>query len=180
MGEVWKDIEGYDGYYKVSNEGNVKSLDRIVLGNRGSKCRRVGRPMKLRVEKNGYVRVALSSDGKNIKFSVHRLVGIAFLDNKKGLPEINHIDGNKENNNVENLEWCSSRDNQLHAFASGLQRKRLGSELHQTKITEDNVRDIRNMWGSGKHKQYEIAKKYNLHPQYVSLVIHRKRWGYVL
>ncbi|BDZ79129.1 NUMOD4 domain-containing protein [Claveliimonas bilis] len=97
MSEVWKDIEGYEGLYKVSNLGRIWSC-------RYKKCMR----------KNlckGYERVNLKKDGIEKTMQVHRLVALAFLPNPQNKPEVNHIDENKENNNVDNLEWVTSKEN---------------------------------------------------------------------
>lgn len=93
--EVWKDVKGYEGLYQVSNWGRVK---RITNNNR------VLKPYKV---KKGYLNVVLSKNGKAKTFRVHRLVALAFLPNPDSLPEINHKDEKKDNNNVDNLEWCS-------------------------------------------------------------------------
>lgn len=103
MVEIWKDIEGYCGCYQVSNFGNVKSLNYM----------HTGREKILKVEKTkcGYLRVIFCKDGKIKRFSVHRLVAQAFIPNPYNLPQVNHIDENKTNNIVSNLQWCSSQYN---------------------------------------------------------------------
>ena len=101
--EIWKDIEGYEGLYKVSNMGRVKSLNYRYTGKEG-----ILKVVKLN---NGYLQVQLCKDGKAKGYLVHRLVAQAFLFNPNNLPVINHKDENKQNNKVENLEWCSSSYN---------------------------------------------------------------------
>ena len=105
--EEWKDIDGYVGLYQISNKGRVKSLHRLD---------RLGRPVQEKIlkhgyNKDGYWQVMLSKNGKYKTFRVHRLVDKAFISNPDNLPEVNHIDENKENNNVENLEWCTREYN---------------------------------------------------------------------
>ena len=108
MQEIWKDIEGYEGLYQVSNKGRVKSLSRLVV--------RVGKPNYITKEKilkcselkgTGYPAVSLGSNNNFKSMLVHRLVAQAFIPNPDNLPEINHIDNNKNNNHVNNLEWCN-------------------------------------------------------------------------
>lgn len=98
--EIWKDIEGYEGLYQVSNLGNVKSLrfgkDKVL------------KPIKI---KNNYLRVDLFKQGKHNLYLVHRLVARAFIDNPNNLPMINHKDENTSNNKVSNLEWCDAKYN---------------------------------------------------------------------
>ncbi|ATN93890.1 HNH endonuclease [Lactobacillus phage LJ] len=104
--EIWKDIEGFEGLYQVSNMGRVRSLDREdALGRRLKGKVLAGRPSK------GYLGVALYRDGHAKGYPVHRLIAKAFLDNPSNLPEVNHKDENKANNAVSNLEWCTSRYN---------------------------------------------------------------------
>lgn len=110
MKEVWKDIKGYTGLYKVSNLGQVSRVIREKRG-RGVHGFTKGGLLKQECCRNGYVRVALYLNGKSKHFLVHRLVGIAFIDNPNNLPEINHKDEIKNNNTVENLEWCTGKYN---------------------------------------------------------------------
>lgn len=101
--EKWKAVEGYEGLYEISDNGNVRNVvTNKVLSQRGNG--------------NGYIRIELWKDGKGCKFYVHRLVANAFIDNPNGKPEVNHIDGNRGNNKVDNLEWVTSSENTRHAI----------------------------------------------------------------
>lgn len=103
--ERWAPVPGFESVYEVGECGNVRSLHgrkAIVL-----------RPGKM---KNGYLLVSLSAGGKSKSFLVHRLVALCFIKNDHNLPCVNHIDGDKENNNAANLEWCSHAQNNLHAY----------------------------------------------------------------
>ena len=114
MKEEWKDVVGYEGLYKVSNRGEVKSLDRMihygVHGDPNGKCFRAGRLLISGIQ-SGYMAVSLSKEGKTKRCLVHRIVAEAFIPNPKHLPEINHKDEDKTNNSVENLEWCTKSYN---------------------------------------------------------------------
>lgn len=112
--EVWKDIAGYEGLYQVSDMGRVRSCKRLVSHPKGGK--KVVNPRVLKPSNvHGYPSVILCTNGTIKRFSVHRLVAIAFLDNPMNLPEVNHLDGNRANPEKTNLEWCSSAENKLHA-----------------------------------------------------------------
>lgn len=125
--EIWKPIKGYEGLYEVSNLGRVKSLDRFVNASikNQKQVLKQGKILKPYKDIRGYLKVSLSKENKRtIKF-VHRLVSEAFIPNINNLSQVNHIDGNKVNNHIENLEWCSCKENINHAWAIGLiNRKR--------------------------------------------------------
>lgn len=104
--EEWKNIEGYDGLYKVSNLGRVKSL--------GNEKTRKEKILKTGKTKDGYLQVGLHKEGKRKKCYVHRLVAQAFIENPNNFNEVNHIDENKENNISTNLEWCTGKSNCNH------------------------------------------------------------------
>ena len=103
MEEIWKDIKGYEGKYKVSNLGNVKSL------NYNRTCKE--RILKYGINTDGYLFVGLSKNGIHKNFLIHRLTAQAFIENPDNLPQVNHIDEDKSNNCVENLEWCTAEYN---------------------------------------------------------------------
>ena len=107
MKEIWKDIKGYEGYYQVSNLGNVKGIDRIITSKTGKKINRKGQMMKQKLDRHGYPVVHLRRDGVVSKYlKVHRLVAIAFIPNPNNYPIIKHKDENPLNSNCDNLEWC--------------------------------------------------------------------------
>ena len=107
--EVWKDVKGYEGLYKVSNTGKVKSFQR----NRE-------KLLSDKYYENGYLRASLSKNKEKKKVLIHRLVAETFIPNPENKPEVNHIDGNKKNNNASNLEWCTHCENIKHAWETGL------------------------------------------------------------
>lgn len=119
LGEVWKDIKGFEGKYQVSTFGRIKSLNFLNTGKE-----RIMRPKP--DGKKKYLMIGLSKMGKAFYFLIHRLVAEAFIPNPNNLPEVNHKDENSQNNHVSNLEWCDRKYNLTYGTA----RKR--SSLHQT------------------------------------------------
>lgn len=113
--EIWKDIPGYEGLYQVSNLGNIKSLDRYVFGIYKDRFIR-GKIKKLTINKKGYLKITLFKNGKGNTREVHRIIAEAFIPNIENKSQVNHIDGNKQNNNVENLEWVTPRENNIHSI----------------------------------------------------------------
>lgn len=122
MNERWKDITKYEDYYKVSNLGRVKSIDRITIDSIGRKKLFKGVILKQDISPAGYKRITLNKDGGQITKFVHRLVAQEFIPNPNKLPYINHIDCNKINNTVENLEWVTPLENNLHAIKNNLRK----------------------------------------------------------
>ena len=112
--EVWKNIEGYEGLYQVSNMGRVKSMERIRIKKDGRKFTVKERVLKPGVTKDGYLIVALHAGDKQKTLTVHRLVCQAFHKNPENKPCVNHIDENKTNNAASNLEWCTYEENNNH------------------------------------------------------------------
>lgn len=141
MKEIWKDIEEFDGDYQISNLGRLKSVARIVNGPRGE-VHLSDRLLSQVVNKRGYIEYQITHNGNHYSRKAHRLVAIAFIDNPNNLPQINHIDGNKQNNTVENLEWCDNRHNVLHAYQNDLIKTRRVCQC-------DKDGNVIKEWGSG-------------------------------
>ena len=120
--EIWKDIKGFEGYYQVSNMGRIKSLERWVIRNKKGRLHVKARIIKGCIETRGYSAVTLTNNGKRTYARIHRLVADAFLNNPFNKPEVNHIDGNKQNNKVSNLEYCTRIENEQHAYKTGLKK----------------------------------------------------------
>jgi hypothetical protein len=129
--EIWKDIEGFENYYQVSNIGRVRSLDRSVVYSKTGYNGALGAVFKgkilhIQTDKRGYVGLNFSKNRNITLHRIHRLVAIAFIKRVEGKAEVNHIDGNKGNNCVENLEWCNRSENNKHAFSAGLNYQHKG------------------------------------------------------
>lgn len=150
--ELWRWVVGYEGLYMVSDHGTVMSVPSHQC--RGGKRNYYKPGMVVNHHDNGkgYRVLSLYKDGIQHQTTVHRLVAQAFLDNPQNLPEVNHLDGNKANNNVENLEWVSESDNVRHAIDV------LDAFAFARTLTEEQVLDIR----SDTRTERAIAKDYGL------------------
>lgn len=126
MKEIWKDIQGYEGLYQVSNLGRIKSLGRTIkkIGPKGKIFYRdyPEKILKQTKNKKGYLTVILSKNNENKIVRVHRIVAKTFLNLKEKGKEVNHKDGNKENNCASNLEWITHQENMIHAYKNGLKK----------------------------------------------------------
>jgi len=179
MKETWKDIAGYEGLYQISNTGRVKSMAKTVRCKNGATNSYRERVMAKSKKPSGEVKITLSKGGKSKTLLVHRLVAIHFIPNPMNKPEVNHIDGVRDNNVVSNLEWVTSSENQQHAYRIGLQEGRKGSAHHMARLTEPDVEKIRQMYASGKLLQREIANMYGVRENLVSRIVNRKIWRHV-
>lgn len=124
MEEIWKDIPNYEGYYQARNLGRIRSVDREIDVNGKNqhckfKCKQLikGKIMKSKLTKDGYYEIGLTKNGKTKYIRVHRLIAITFIPNLNNYPVINHINHNRLDNRVENLEWCSIKYNTRYSNA---------------------------------------------------------------
>ena len=139
--EIWKNIKGYENLYLISNTGKVKALAKSIWNGQGY----LHFPEIIRkptYDKDGYLNITLSKKGKSTTFKLHRLVATAFIPNPNNLPEVNHIDGNKSNNKVDNLEWVTRSENQKHAFRTGLINQNGKNNHMYGRIGADNPNSI--------------------------------------
>ena len=150
--EVWKSTVE-DPYYEVSNFGRVRHDGRILSGS---------------IHKDGYMFVNIR--GKQC--ARHRLVAEVFIENPENKPFVNHIDGNKQNNSVDNLEWCTQSENTKHAYDSDLQPK--GLSTYKGKFTSEEREQIKNEWDSGAYSRRQLAKKYGVSHTCINDIINDK------
>lgn len=143
MEEVWKNAVGLPGY-QISNLGRFKSLDREIQNKMGVMRTYKGRILRHSITRKGYLLASASFNNKQVGCGVHRVVAKAFIENPDNYPQVNHLDGNKKNNNVENLEWCNNSQNCLHAHATGLRNSEHIKK--RRKLTFAQAELIRELW----------------------------------
>lgn len=177
MEEIWKDIEGYEGLYQVSNLGRVKSLSREIIRQDGNNYRSRETIMSLQCEKLGYIAVTLQKEGFRKTLKVHRLVALAFIPNPNEKKEVNHVNGIKEDNRVDNLEWCTRSENIQHSFDTGLQIGLKGVNHGCSKLTEEQVRLIK--YDLKDIPQRKIAKLFGVTQYPIAAIRSGKTWKHV-
>jgi len=174
--EIWLPVIGYEGFYEVSSLSRIRSIDRTI--NEGGKGAYFAKGVLLKpgLGGTGYYTVALC--GKSYK--VHRLIAIAFITNPQAKKFINHKNGIKTDNRVENLEWVTSQENNIHALKHGLKRKTQGEMLWTSKLTEDKIREIRRLNNSGEYQQKELAQMFSISACQINGIVNNKYWKSVV
>jgi hypothetical protein len=164
--EVWKDVIGYEGLYQVSDLGRVKSFNYNHTGEI--------KILKNSLMQDGYQRVQLWKNQKGITFKVHRLVALHFIPNPENKPEVNHIFGNKWDNRACVLEWATSTENNNHALNTKLRVMPSGEDHPGSKLTKNQIIEIKNKYKPYKYSQHKIAKEYGVSQALISLIIQDK------
>ena len=167
MREEWKELKESQGKYLISNYGRVKSL-------------KSGREKILKTRKthDGYLRYSLSFQGKAKTMRAHRLVAEYFIDNPFNKPTVNHIDGNKENNRVDNLEWSTLKEQMQHAYSNNLKEPVQGILQGNSVLTEKEVKEIREIYKSHSKEfgMIALAKKYNVSVSTINKCVGRRSY----
>lgn len=157
MSENKRIIPIFGGIYEATADGEIYSLKR-----------KIRRPLIGKVGASGYRMVVITIGHKKQYHNVHRLIAMAFLPNPNNCREVNHKDGNKLNNSVENLEWVTTRQNQLHAITSGLRPS--------LKLDFEKAREIRQLYDTGKYTHSQLAEKFGVKKTQIGYIIQNKRW----
>lgn len=182
MKEIWKPISNTNNYYEVSTTGKIRSyigIKRDKLGRLTGKKIRCSLPkiIKPQFNHNGYLTIKISFSSGIKRIPIHRLVAEAFIPNPENKPQVNHIDGIKNNNYYKNLEWVTQRENSIHSFKIGLQCNK-GNNHSQNILTKKDVLLIRTLPPLG-FTQTSIANAYGVTPQQIHNIIHHKSWSHL-
>lgn len=163
--DVWRKVVGYEGLYEVSVSGKVRSTDRIVSDSLGRRRQLKGELKGISISSDGYCHVSLSKDGVEKHCQLHRIVAAAFIPNPDTKPQVNHKDGNKQNNCANNLEWVSAQENTQHAIDFGL-RQNVGYTSHTSPSAKQTFRylmkrckPVMNMCTGEIYKSHSAAAK---------------------
>lgn len=133
--EIWKDIDGFENLYQISNYGRLKSLG----SNNNSTAINKDIIRKTFPNSKNYLSCLIYKNSVKKQARLHRLVAQAFIPNPHNKPQVNHIDGNKQNNRIDNLEWCTNSENQLHAYKNGLEKPRFQRKVNQYDLENNYI-----------------------------------------
>lgn len=180
--EIWKPVVGYEGLYEVSTHGRVKSVARIYQSIKEGfnwDKRTISALKATRLKKDGYVDTGLSLDGKYTQRVIHRLVAEAFIPNPENKPCVNHIDNNRSNNHVSNLEWVNHKENTAHSYAQnrGTWQKQWGEDNVSSKLNLDEVLKLRKLKSQGKTNR-EVSDILNINIKEVGRIHRKERWNF--
>lgn len=174
--EIWKDVIGFENQYQISNLGKVRSKPRILIRSNGAKQTVKGRVLKTFIGTTGYEFAVFQIGVKTKNFSVHRLVAIHFIDNPENKYAVNHKNGIKTDNRLENLEWVTKSENEIHARRNGLKCTK-GEKASKAVLTESKVMIIRAELSF--LSEYELAKKYNVSRSCIASIAKGRTWKHV-
>ena len=175
--ENWKWILGYEGRYRASDHGRIMSVGSVWKYHTSETLCTRGECILKDKDARGYRQVVLFKDGRTTVY-VHRMVLGAFIGPNKPGQECNHIDGDKTNNYLSNLEWVTGSANKVHAYATGLYPSQSGSGNHNSKLTEDDIVSILELRTLGM-LQEDIAQAFSVAQSTISGIINRKGWRHV-
>lgn len=166
-GEVWLPIHGWEGLYEISNMGRVKSFKRKIV-----------KILKQEVQKYDYLQTQFIKLGITTRQKVHRVVAITFIPNPENKPQVNHINGIKHDNRVENLEWCTAHENMVHAFTIGLKRNLSGVNSIRSNLSIENINEIFKL--REENQTYsKIGAKFNLTKGAIYRILKKKSWQHI-
>lgn len=173
--EIWKEVIGFEGY-KVSNLGRVMVMDRVkYINNIPRKMK--NRIMSVQTHHSGYCNITLVNNNLKKTFTIHRLVALTFIDNPNNLKTVNHINGDKKDNRITNLEWMSQLENNKHARLTGLKDNHYGENNPKSILNKDQVLEIREFYSKNKQtKKKDLAKKYNISLSCLVHIINKTSW----
>ena len=175
-GEKWRNIPGFSRKYWASNMGRIFTESSHGKPNNPA-IMRPARSFDYRRGTKEYYKTAL--DGRTIV--VHRIIALAWIPNPEGKPFVNHINGNKADNRAENLEWCTTSENMLHAYRTGLEKKQLGENHHAAKLTEEKVRRFKREWAMRPRlkTRKEYAEEFGVSEATIKDIVRGKSWSWL-
>lgn len=176
--EIWKDIPKFEGYYQISNLGNIRSLDRVVTRKHLHPNKITGVHIKYSINTKGYIYARVNVNAKKTIIYPHRYVALLFIPNPENKPEVNHKKGIKKDNRASELEWVTRKENMRHAMDTGLNDSN-GEKSGKAKLKNEDIINIRNEY-KGKYGQYcELGRRYGVSNNNIKDIVNRVTWRHI-
>jgi hypothetical protein len=165
--EIWKGVVGFETHYEISNLGRLRRISKTLKGG----------IINAKPQRDGYIVGDMSVNGFSKKYIIHRLVAIAFIPNPENKPEVNHINGIKGDNRVENLEWVTRSENTIHAYSTGLQISLKGEKHAMAKLSDKDVLKIRELLKT--HTTTQVGRMYNMCRNSMLFIKKKETWSHL-
>lgn len=176
--EEWKGVKGYEGIYEVSTYGQIKSLDRMIFNKNKKYQKANGTLLKFKKTKEGYYSCVLyNNERKKAYLLVHRVVAQNFISKTEEQIQVNHKNGVKTDNRVENLEWVTRKENIDHSIENGLTK--IGSDSTSSKLKDNQVLEIRELFSSQKYSYSELGRMFNVDGAGIGRIIRGETWKHL-
>ncbi len=175
--EIWKSVEGYEDYYEVSNMGRWKILSRIVV-TKNNIVRYRKEKITIGINRGRYLKVSLNTNGVPLDADLHVFIAKAFVPNPENKKTVNHKKGNKKDNRASELEWATQKENNQHAYDTGL-IDRIGVNNGRSKLSEKEVSEIKDIYKNGYVKPKDLAAKYEVSETVIRYIYYGKTWKHV-
>lgn len=170
-----KQIEEFPDYF-VNETGEIWSKSYHLKKNKNCELRKLKPSLNIR---DGYLIVSLMKDGKKYTKNVHRLVALTLISNSENLEQVNHINGIKTDNSIQNLEWCSPSHNTKHSFDMGLQKPKIGEEVGNSKLIEEQVIEIRELYRTGNYTQKQLGEMFGVSRSLICFIVRNRNWTHI-
>lgn len=177
--EIWKDIPNFEDRYRVSNLGRVRSKDWIIIRGDGLPYTNRGQLLTQTKNTDGYPTVCMKKGDIKKTVTVHRIVGLLFVDNPNNNPLVLHKDGTKDNNIHFNLYWGTHSDNHYDAVRHGTHPRNRGENNGHSKLTREDVLMARRLLDTGKYTHQQIGNTLGVSTTLITMIRNRKRWGHI-
>ena len=177
MNKIWKDVPSYEGSYQVSTCGLIRSVERLVKYTEKHSGLRKSKVLNTRLNKDGYIYTIVSVNKERKTVKAHRLVALTFIPNPENKLCVNHINGIKSDNRVENLEWCTHSENTNHAVRMKLKVGVKGEKSHLSKLKNEDILKIKSLYNEGSYSQAALGKIFNVSQSQIYRIIKGINWN---